>query len=703
MGLFEPSNIYPSTWGGVGNGTIDVRENLTVTWQVNGNVPMTAFSIQIYKSDAEGALVYDTGKLTSGCPFDGVDYAGNVQFFAYTIPSAAMTGAGMTNGSAYKLKISQYWTPVSSITQSSATVFITRARPVLSILNLGSQITTREYAFLGSYTQAQGDALMWCRWRLAAADALDSPIVDTHNIYGTSNLRLDYDGFFTGTTYAVRLEIQTENGIQADTGWKTFTVNYASSEIAGYVDVSQAKGTGALLVSWAKLLVMQGKPEGGYSIAREQLTLDSGATVTWDEMNGGPMSFPWPWSIGWKGSAEAGTTPLTVTGDGYTLTFQVAQDGFYIRVNGETVYSLPETYKKTNWWTVALTPGAVHISLAKLVGGLYPRELLYPKPSLYPRPEYYASPSETAGTLEIPEFSISAVKLGGKQVCEYIWITAGAIPDATLRQMMTDTTFEPQQDGATYFLCDFKNGLLAGNLPEIGDNVTGYSVYRRERGESYLEHVGNFPLTVNRFLDYAARSQTEYVYTMRALGESTFATQPLVSAPVRGRFWSWGVLEAAEESDGLLHVTREFRFRLNVQSGSVSNNNSPEIMQNFTAFPTVQPTTGNYQSGTLSALAGVIVYGEDGRPEYVNTRRMRDAITALSVTRNTLLLKTPVGDIFPIRTGGAVTVQTKDATREQVMTVSIPWVQIGDAPERGVVSVPTDAFWPVGKTREVEV
>ncbi len=188
---------------------------------------------------------------------------------------------------------------------------------------------------------------------------------------------------------------------------------------------------------------------------------------------------------------------------------------------------------------------------------------------------------------------------------------------------------------------------------------------------------------------------------MRALGESTFATQPLVSTPIKGRFWSWGVLEAEAGSDGLLHVLREFRFRLNLNSGSVSNNNSPDTMKNFTPYPVVQPATENYQSGTLSALAGVITY-DGGRPEYINTRKMREEIMALSTTTNTILLKTPIGDIFPIRMGGAITVQTKDATKEQVMTVSIPWVQIGAEPETGVVSVPTDDFWPVGRTQEVD-
>ena len=98
MGLFEPSNVYPSSLGGVGNGTIDVSNPLTVSWQVNGNTPMTGFSIAFYTNDVSATSVYSTGRLTSGCPFDGVDYKGNVQFFSYTIPSSVLTNAGMTNG-----------------------------------------------------------------------------------------------------------------------------------------------------------------------------------------------------------------------------------------------------------------------------------------------------------------------------------------------------------------------------------------------------------------------------------------------------------------------------------------------------------------------------------------------------------------------------------------------------------------------------
>ena len=108
MALFQPTNIYPSSLGELGNGTVDITKPLNVSWQVNGNSAMSAFSITIYKNDAESTKVYETGKLTDGCPFYGTDYAGNTVFFSYTIPSESLSGAGMVNGEQYKLPRSEF-------------------------------------------------------------------------------------------------------------------------------------------------------------------------------------------------------------------------------------------------------------------------------------------------------------------------------------------------------------------------------------------------------------------------------------------------------------------------------------------------------------------------------------------------------------------------------------------------------------------
>lgn len=94
MALFQPTNITPSVLGELGNGTVDITQDLTVTWQVNGNSAMTAFEIVFYQNNAGSSQLYTTGKVTEGCPFYGTNYAGKVIPFSYTIPTASLTGRG---------------------------------------------------------------------------------------------------------------------------------------------------------------------------------------------------------------------------------------------------------------------------------------------------------------------------------------------------------------------------------------------------------------------------------------------------------------------------------------------------------------------------------------------------------------------------------------------------------------------------------
>ena len=189
--LFQPTNIFPSSRGGLGNGTIDATKDLVVSWQVNGNSPMVAFRVVIYKNDTASTQVYSTGKLTDGTPFYGTNYAGNVQFFTYAISASTLSSAGITNGNEYKLVITQWWgsTDEQSVAQTSAAAFITRSTPMLTLDNVPDTMAARDYTFTANYEQAQGDTLNWIRWQIAFADDTANPFYDTQNIYGTAQLQ----------------------------------------------------------------------------------------------------------------------------------------------------------------------------------------------------------------------------------------------------------------------------------------------------------------------------------------------------------------------------------------------------------------------------------------------------------------------------------------------------------------------------------
>ena len=366
MALFQPTNITPSVLGELGNGTVDITQDLTVTWQVNGNSAMTAFEIVFYQNNAGSSQLYTTGKVTEGCPFYGTNYAGKVIPFSYTIPTASLTGAGMANGNTYKLVITQYWSDKDSVTQVSAAAFVTRAVPTLVIDNMPETLAAKNATFTATYTQAQGDALNWVRWQIADADHLDNPFYDTGNIYGTAQLQAQYDGFFRESSYAVQCLVQTENGVNVSTGWQTFSVDYAASSLEGAVQVRQERGDrSALLVSWSDVSYIPGSATGDYTIQDGILDLPDDSSVVWDKVNGGPLSFDAPWSVFFKAQLSGGESVLFSldTSEGTVALHYSGREQMLSLTLGSETIPLQDNLSQYATVTMVLTPKTVYLRL----------------------------------------------------------------------------------------------------------------------------------------------------------------------------------------------------------------------------------------------------------------------------------------------------------------------------------------------------
>lgn len=267
MALFQPTNITPSDLSGAG--TIDATNDLPVTWQVNGtgNTPMTAYKIDIMLNDTASTLLYSTGQVTLAEPFYGNDALGNPQYFTAAVNAAALSAAGVVNSAtnSYKLLITQWWNGDESVEQSSASVFIARDNPTVSITNFESTINTISYTFLGSYSQAQGDPIEWARWQISGS-ANNDVLVDTGRIYGVGELKTSYDGFLNGNNYIIRLSGETINGIEFDTGWQTFVAQYDITILDGAMKACGRKDTDAVQVSFPTPLYTMGNGGGDYEI-----------------------------------------------------------------------------------------------------------------------------------------------------------------------------------------------------------------------------------------------------------------------------------------------------------------------------------------------------------------------------------------------------------------------------------------------------
>lgn len=694
MALFQPTNITPSVLGELGNGTVDITQDLTVTWQVNGNSAMTAFEIVFYQNNTGSSQLYTTGKVTEGCPFYGTNYAGKVIPFSYTIPTASLTGAGMANGNTYKLIITQYWSDQDSVTQVSAAAFVTRAAPTLVIDNMPETLAAKNATFTATYTQAQGDALNWVRWQIADADHLDNPFYDTGNIYGTAQLQAQYDGFFRESNYAVQCLVQTENGVDVSTGWQPFSVDYAASSLEGAVQVRQERGDrSALLVSWSDVSYIPGSATGDYTIQDVILDLSDDSSVVWDEVNGGPLSFDAPWSVFFKTQLSGGESVLFLldTSEGtVALHYARREQALSLTLGSETI-PLQENLSQYATVTMVLTPTTVYLRLDWLTGELHPSQTLYPGATLYPRADTIPATVRNTTAVAYTQGTITGITLNGPQKCDWIALYKGAAADADVAAAMAGT-FIPVNENGWYFVSNFDNGTLnGGNLGQTDDPLTGLSLYRQQGEQERLEHLIDLPLRVGQVFDYGAASQQgPYVYYLFPTGPETYIADPIVSNPANPCFWNWTVLSCAARTDGGWVVEQEFSFGKNLVSGSITNGNSPQVLKNFTQYPTVQIDPANYQEGTLGSLIGVI---DKKTGKYRDSIALRDAIYGLSTTTNTLFLKNRKGDLMEIRTSGPVGMETWDGSAAQAQTVSLPWVQVGSGKGESILLTPEDTGW----------
>lgn len=714
MALYQPTNVTPSMLGALGNGVVDVSNGIDVSWQVDGQNAMTAFQIRILANTTDSAVLYDTGKKTDGCPFYGRNEKGDVVFFRYSITESALLAAGVTNGNTYKMLITQWWSETQSVTQQSASVFQCRTTPILRIgdsASPGAFIPQNKTVgeFTATYRQAQGDELAWVRWRLwqygSSGDA-DTLLVDTGNV-PTSVLKFRYDGFFNGEKYLLRCDGETVSGVSVF-AFKRLDCSYDVAGFSGTVQTCVDRKKSGVKVSWPTALEINGTPSGELYIQNKQLYMLPDSYVFWSTNDASAEDWKTPIGVVWRGKIQA--LPMKV----FSLYIKDAEqsDDEVIRlkpidvvIGAEKVSVLLGNveigravgrFSANDILTVALTDDKIYV-YRTYESGMYPDNALTPEENLFPQKSWLRK-EKYVGDVIIPNDTILGTKVHGPQICDYIWILRNNVPGNVLE--MLGGVYTPVFDENTLLLADFKNGLQAGTV-QTGLNISTWRVYRRDEKDGTVVPVCATPnayygLSV---LDCAAVSQHTYTYYVFGVTlDDEIATQALRSDPVTVCLWDWTILECEEYKNSAhlynggvrLYVVKDiFRFSLNVESGATGNNYTPNLLANFTRYPTVQQTPQRYMSGTLSGYLGDV----DADENYRDTLERRDALFALAQSDKTLFLKNRKGDLIRITISGQISAKTQDATRQQALICSVPWAETGDVKNTGIFIRKGDALW----------
>ncbi len=704
--LNQPINVIPSVLSGVGEGVIDVADGLTVSWSVSGDTPMLAYQIVIQLNTTASTQKYTTGKVVLANPFYGTDSKGKMQTFtANKITASQLSSAGITNGYAngYKIIITQWWgaTNTTSITQTSPSVFYTRATPTLDISINGdtpedytdiNPYTSRSISFDGTFYQANGDTVSLARWILSEEDNTENPIVDTGDIE-TQLLQLNYDGLFSGTTYAVRLIVQTSSGVTVDTGFQDFYVEYAVSQDAGTVNVCHNSGQNYVQLNWSPLGIISGWTQSGNpTVSGGKLYLDEGDSVVFNEMN-----IPSPWSFAWRGSVgvSGGNTydivELTDNSNGlYKLS--VSKSFVKFSYSGNIIFQrnfdAGYTAHSSDMFTIAVTPTKYYIRHETFTGGTIPAEDLYPSNSLYPS-DVTAAVKQYSGDLSYSQTSITDIVFNGASVCEYFWMNEGEFSATTVQQLQNNSYYEPLANYQTLFLSTFIDNQLVAVVSSGGYSL-GASIYRQENGIGALEHIVDVSGDYTVVRDYGVKSRTKYKYFIFEKGTQTY-TSVFASDEITPYFNQYNLMECVyDDTDGAYHVQSTYPFYCNLTQGDISNNNTPSILNNFTQYPNRQPVSQLYKSGTLSALIGTVNQSE---ASYYDSWKLADEILELSTNTNPKFLRDTKGAIWKVETSSAITAKINGNNKFLPIQITIPWVEVGDANQCSIVALPTDPVY----------
>lgn len=683
MGQYRPSGLIPSTL--TSDYTIDATVANDFRCRINGTSPTTKYQLKIMKNDAASTAVYDSGVVTLAAPLYPVNYDGTPNELVVSVPA----NSTMENGNEYKWTMTSYWSDNDKY-ESYENVFKAYATATISITNFVDVMTTRSYTFTASVTQAQGIGVERFGWIIRNKDTGEETVntIDENNIY-SSDIRVFYDGFLSGTTEEIKVKCWLNDGTSVETEFKQFTVNYQLIAFENLVNAEVQEDSG-VSVKWNRLSYISGSydntnfeyvNDGREGYNHPYIHIEAGNTIKFDTVNTAQMEFPTHVShvVGfWTDTVNSSIYKATgkdSSGQAYYIELKSDANNFILDINGTEQTLFPRTVIQ-KWLTVVIEPNRVYGIEWSEDTPLYPRNDLYPNNELFPR--YVISPFvKTYTNIDIDTGGEwNSISTSGDVLMRYIWIEDRAITDEEISSL-SDLNKLPVWDNETLMLAIFNENLLAGSIASDVP-VTGWIVYSIEDGSSFLKPVLSVGATINSFVDYTARNQTGIIYYIfPVFGETIGSSAP--SNMVVPNWWDWSLIVCDTIDNDTYYQSKTYRFDLDVSSGSMSNNTTFNELQNFTKYAKVQNSPSNYWSGTLSAFIG------NCGKTYKDTVDQMDKLRLLATDNRDKFLKDRKGNFWKVRLNSAVSEKISDEFVEQAVVVTLGWMEVGDA-SRSVIT-----------------
>ena len=193
--------------------------------------------------------------------------------------------------------------------------------------------------------------------------------------------------------------------------------------------------------------------------------------------------------------------------------------------------------------------------------------------------------------------------------------------------------------------------------------------------------------------DYGIKANTPYNYWAYAIDENgTLSGVKINNEPIIAEWDRWTLVTANKdpENEKVYHVDKVFTFEMNLSSGSMTNGTNITTSKNFTEFPVIQKDKSNFYSGSLTALMGARKWGSTAE-DFEQTPQMLEDLRQLSTNYQPKFLKDRSGHLWQVEINGAIQVANTDKLATiDVKTMTVPWVQIGEADDISLIYTGTE-------------
>ena len=674
--VYAPSN---TTWAGwnLANGNsykmriIQFGASTTVRRAANDNSigVFEGDNYCIYNDVNQKYYIFTSPVTYASSDLLSIDIFDNVLIFNYDSAVSnhtqlAYTSAVIrsTNGGATQINTSTTAATVPfCVIPNTSSVFYVMQKPALTVSpSIPSVITTISYDFLFLCSSV---GLKWSRWVLTKSDG--TVVDDTGEITTASN-NYTYDGFINGDDYVLTRTVEDIYGVQA-TASHSFSVEYISNlEVSVPVSVCINPEDASANIEWSDSSNIPGAlNSGSANYDDSNIILSSGQSVTWNSVNGAAMNFTAPFQIAWHGRVPSFENSAIYNlvninnGDG---TLWAGNGGFLWFVTPGTISQIVyiPCYSDATYMTVLVRDIGIAVWYYDSEGRWI---------NDYMTIHYYDTDMPT---------TITSIKISGEQQCDWLCVTA----NDRYGFMYTDgNQHKPSWDKDMLFYADFNGSLEAGFSLS---NAAKCYVYREDMTNGIMRFIGSTDTPSGSVKDYGIKSLSDNRYYVVCYDSQNVIISYATTQTVCKQFTALYLYEAAADDtqEDVFHVVRYWRFGNNFSNSTISNNNSPQFLTNFTKYPLRQGVSALAKSGTLTALLSNFY----GLNEYEDTASQMDALFNLSLSENHVFLKDTKGNMYEVHTSSPITQTINTATRIQEVTVSVPWQEIADASNASLIT-----------------